>query len=253
MAQFKNGADSHIHSLETLQVLYGYDSFLDSLEFIADFGCGQGFDSQWWATLETRDDPPEPREYKVYAVDKNIQQFDKTVQILPNIFTFDYDLDDSYFLLPKPVDFVWCHDTFQYLINPINALKTWNKSMNVNAMLVIVLPQNQHYYYNRLQTHSVNHVYFNYNIVNLMYMLAVNGFDCRDAYFLKEENSPWLHAAVYKSEVEPMDPTKTNWYQLAELNLLNDNVIQCLKRYGHVRQEEIVTAWLDKDFHFSKE
>jgi hypothetical protein len=253
MELFKNADSSHQHSLETLKVLYGYDSFLDSLEFIADFGCGQGLDTQWWATLETRDEPPEPRNYKVYAVDKNINQFDQSIGNLPNVHTFDYDLDNEYFVLPRPVDLVWCHDTFQYLINPVNALKTWNNSMNVDAMLILVLPQNQHYYYNRLQSHSYNNVYFNYNIVNLMYMLAVNGFDCRDAYFYKEENNPWLHAAVYKSNIAPMDPTTTNWYHLAELDLLNDSVVACLNKYGCVKQEEIVTAWLDKDFHYSKE
>lgn len=253
MEQFKNDTESHEHSLITLDTLYGYDSFLDSLEFIADFGCGSGLDTNWWATLETRDSPPEPRNYKVYAIDKNIDQFDNSIAMHPNVHTFDYDLDDQYFLLPKPVDFVWCHNTFQYMINPVNALKTWNKSMNVNAMMVLILPQSQHYQYNRFLAHSYNNVYFNYNIVNLMYMLAVNGFDCQDAYFLKEENSPWLHAAVYKSDIPPMDPTTTNWYHLAELNLLNDSVVSCLKRYGHVRQEEIVTAWLDKDFHYSKE
>lgn len=84
-------------------------------------------------------------------------------------------------------------------------------------------------------------------------MLAVNGFDCRDAYFLKEENSPWLHAAVYKSEVEPMDPVSTSWYTLAEKNLLNDSVVDCLNRYGYVRQEEILTTWLNKDFHYPAE
>lgn len=253
MEPFKNASDSHLHSLETLNVLYGYDSFLDSLEFIADFGCGQGLDTQWWATLETRDEPPEPRNYKVYAVDNNINQFDQSIANLPNVHTFDYDLDDQHFVLPRPVDLIWCHDTFQYLINPVNALKTWNNAMNVDAMLILVLPQSQHYYYNRLQAHSYNNVYYNYNIVNLMYMLAVNGFDCRDAYFYKEENNPWLHAAVYKSNIAPMDPTTTNWYHLAELDLLNDSVVKCLHKYGCVKQEEIVTAWLDKDFHFSKE
>ena len=30
MGPFKNAQESHAHSLETLDVLYGYDSFLDS-------------------------------------------------------------------------------------------------------------------------------------------------------------------------------------------------------------------------------
>ena len=61
MAPFRNAYDSHEHSLEVLNLLYCYDSFLDNLSVIADMGCGAGFDASWWATLETRDEPPEPR------------------------------------------------------------------------------------------------------------------------------------------------------------------------------------------------
>ena len=49
MAPFKNAYESHDHSLDVLNLLYGYDSFLDSLTTIADMGCGVGYDSQWWA------------------------------------------------------------------------------------------------------------------------------------------------------------------------------------------------------------
>jgi ubiquinone/menaquinone biosynthesis C-methylase UbiE len=253
MVQFKNAQESHNHSLKTLDIIYNYDSFLDSLEFIADFGCGIGLDAQWWATLETRDDPPEPREYKVYAIDKNLSSFDREIKKLPNLYTFEEDFDTNSTFLPVPVDFIWCHNSFQYVTNPISTLRSWNEQMNVNGMMVLIFPQAVHYAYNRLQTHSYNGCFYNHNIVNLMYMLAVNGFDCRDAYFLKEQNDPWLHAAVYKSNIPPMDPKTTTWYQLAELNLINDSVIECLNKYGYVRQDEIVTAWLDKDFYFPKE
>ena len=70
MALFKNPYYSHEHSLEVLNLIHGYDSFLDNIRSVADMGCGAGLDVQWWATLATRDDPPEPRNYKVYAVIK---------------------------------------------------------------------------------------------------------------------------------------------------------------------------------------
>ena len=81
-------------------------------------------------------------------------------------------------------------------------------------------------------------------------MLAVNGFDCRDAYFLKEAGDPWLHIAVYKTDHEPMDPVETSWNDLAAKNLLNDSMKNSLNKYGYLRQEDIMYAWLDKDFHF---
>ena len=52
MVPFKNAYESHEHSRKTLDLLYGYDSFLDSIESVADFGCGSGLDTHWWATLK---------------------------------------------------------------------------------------------------------------------------------------------------------------------------------------------------------
>lgn len=251
MVPFRNAQESHNHSKEILDVLYGYDSFLDSLEIIADFGCGSGLDAKWWATLKTRDDPPEPRNYTVYAVDKDLTKVDSLCASLSNVFTFEADIENV--TLPRTVDFIWCHDAFQYVVNPIQTLAKWNSYMNVNGMLLISIPQATHYSYNRLQAHSYNYCYYNHNIVSLMYMLAVNGFDCRDAYFLKKENDTWLHAAVYKSDIAPMDPTKTSWYNLADLNLLNDSVLDCINKFGYVKQDEILVNWLDKDFHLPKE
>lgn len=252
MAQFRNAWASHEHSLNILNLLFQYDSFLDSIESVADFGCGTGLDAKWWATLETRDDPPEPRNYLTYAVDKNLSHVDAELKTLDNVHIVDADIDGIDVSVPRLIDFIWCHDSFQYVTDPMRTLRTWNQQLNVNGMLLVAFPQGQHYAYNRLQTNSYNGCYYNHNLVNLMYMLAVNGFDCRDAYFLKEENDPWLSAAVYKTDIAPMDPKTTSWYDLADLNLVNDSVIASLNKYGYVRQEELLTVWLDKDFHMPK-
>jgi SAM-dependent methyltransferase len=253
MVPFKNALESHEHSLKTLEVLYGYDSFLDSLEHVADFGCGSGLDTQWWASLQTRDDPPEPRNYTVYAVDVNTSKLTQSVNQLSNVHAIEADFDVVDHALPRPVDFIWCHDSFQYVTNPLATLARWNAQMNVNGMLALVFPQAVHYEYNRLNNISWSGCYHNHNIVSLMYMLAVNGFDCKDAYFFKEPNDPWLHAAVYKSDIAPMNPKTTTWYDLAASGLLSDSVVDCINRFGYVRQEEIITNWLDKDFYLPKE
>ena len=203
MAPFKNAQESHNHSREVLDILYQYDSFLDSLQVIADFGCGAGLDTQWWANLWTRDDPPEPRNYTCCAVDQNLSRVKKETSNLSNVHMFEDDFETSA-VLPVPADLIWSHDAFQYVINPLQTLKLWNQQMNVNGMLILVFPQAAHYEYNRPQNLSWSGCYYNHNIVNLMYMLAVNGFDCRDAYFKKTENNPWLYAAVYKSDIEPI-------------------------------------------------
>ena len=79
-------------------------------------------------------------------------------------------------------------------------------------------------------------------------MLAISGFDCRDAYFYRKRNTPWLYAAVYASGHDPLTQQAT-WYDLAERNLVNDSVINSVNRYGHARLEDLVVTWLDKDYY----
>jgi len=249
MAQFKHNQASHAHSRQTLDLLYGYDSFLDSLEVVADMGCGSGLDTDWWARLETRDDPPEPRNYLCYAVDQQ-PTLDSATRNLSNVVVLEKSFEEK--ILPRKADLIWCHDAFQYVQNPLQTLRNWNAQMNEDGMLIIILRQNVTYEYNRLVTRGYNHSYFNHNLVSLVYMLAVNGFDCNDAYALKSDNDPWLHIAVYKSSVEPMDPGTTGWHDLAEHGLLNPSIVRSYTQYGYVRQEDIMFPWLDKDWHQPK-
>jgi trans-aconitate methyltransferase len=248
---FRNAYDSHDHSRGILDLIYGYDSFLDSLSVVADFGCGIGLDVEWWATLETRDDPPEPRDYLVYALDKE-NKIEPHIAELKNVKFIQADFEDDY-ILPRKIDLLWSHDSFQYATNPLQTLKRWNQQMNVNGMLVLSLPQNVHYNYNRIYNDSYNYSFYNHNIASLIYMLATNGFDCRDAYFYKNTNDPWLYAAVYKSTVEPLDPKTTSWHTLADLNLINDSAVASLNSNNFVRSEDLITTWLDKDFYRMRE
>ena len=252
MGLFKNSYESYTHTQFIRDLLYEYDTFLDSLEVIADFGCDDGSNIEWWANLKTRDDPPEPRNYLCYAVDKNTKRIKEEVSSLPNVKVIEADLEEQRFI-PRQIDLIWCHNNFQYITNPLNTLRNWNEMMNVNGMLILTVPQAVHYQYNRLNSISHNGWYYNHNVVNLMYMLAVNGFDCKDAFFYKKENDMWLYLATYKSEIEPMEPKTTTWHDLIDLNLVNESVEQCINTYGYVRQEEIITTWLDKDFHKIKE
>lgn len=251
MANFKNSEASHEHSLNILELLYEYDDFMDSIQVVADFGCGAGLDLGWWATRETRDDPPEPHNYTCYAIDINPNSVDNSVAELPNVFVLPGDFETR--VVPREVDLLWSHNSFQYAFNPLQTLKVWNDSMSYDGMMILTVPQFQSYQYNRMVTRSVSGCYYHYNACNLMYMLAVNGFDCRDSYILKEPNDPWLSIAVYKSRFEPMDPKTTSWFELAERGLLNESAMLSLNRYGEVRQEELIFKWFDKDFYQVKD
>lgn len=247
MALFKNAHYSHEHSLEVLNLLYGYDSFLDSLTTIADMGCGAGLDAEWWATLMTQDDPPEPRNYTVYAVDLDIRNLDAdTLRRNPNIVPVEKNFEER--VISRNVDLIWAHDSFQHARNPLKCLAAWKDTLNENGMLVLSIPQGTYVKDNNLIIEQHSNQFYNYNILNLIYMLAVSGFDCKDAYFYRTDNSPWLYAAVYASEHGPL-PQSATWYDLAERNLVNDSIMNSVNRYGYARIEDLIVTWLDKDFY----
>jgi hypothetical protein len=211
-------------------------------------GCGTGEDITWWATLTTRDDPPEPYNYHCFAVDRDDSKL-SAIPKLENIHKIHRDFTEAT-ILPVPVDLMWAHDSLQYSHNPLETLRFWNAQMNVNAMLILSIPQHTGVEYSKYYSRSYDHCYFQYTPVNLIHMLAVNGFDCRDAYLLKKYNYPWIHMSVYKSDIAPMDPKTTKWLDLADKNLLHPSLLNSISSRGHVRQEEIVMPWLDRENYF---
>ena len=46
--------------------------------------------------------------------------------------------------------------------------------------------------------------------------------------------------AVYKSDVAPMDPTITTWFDLIDKNLLHPSIVNSINSNGFLKQEEIV-------------
>ena len=249
MDNFRDKYESHDHSLRVLDLISLYDSFMDSLTVIADMGCGAGLDINWWATAMTRDDPPVPYNYTCYAVDKDFSHL--TDDLPSNVIKIQGNFEEK--LLPRTVDVMWSHDSFQYALNPLQTLKNWNEQMSLNGMLVLVVPQTSNYQYNRHVNRVHDGCYFQYNVCNLMYMLAVNGFDCKDSYMYKAPNDPWIHLAVYKTDVPSMDPATTRWYDLIEQDLLHDSLVASINKHGHLRQEDIILPWLDKDWYFVKD
>jgi hypothetical protein len=76
-------------------------------------------------------------------------------------------------------------------------------------------------------------------------MLAVTGWDCKNGFFLKNPQDPWLHAIVYKSEYKPMDPRTTDWFKLKELGLLPETAERSVYAHGELFQHDLVLPWLD--------
>lgn len=236
------------HSLSILKLLTNYEDFLGSLTHVVDMGCGSGTDVEWWATLKNNNDPPEPYNFNCFAVDTDGAKLAqvpnrKNIHKIQNSF-------DADFLLPVPVDFIWAHDCLQYSVDPMHTLKMWNSYLNVNGMLVVTVPQHTGIEYHKQYSRSYNGCIYHYTPLMLIYMLALNGFDCRDAYLLKQFQDPWIHFATYKTDIAPMDPQTTTWFDLADRGLLHHSIVSSLNTNGFVKQEEIVMPWLNKELYF---
>lgn len=242
---FRNPEESHVHSLETLTWLYEHDDFMASIETLIDLGCGSGLDLEWWATRTTRDENPEPLNISCTGLDQL-----ESLSIANKYSNITYQCNDFekqiYTPKKKKYDVLWCHDAFQYAINPLETLKLWWDIAEPGAMLILILPQTTNIHNRKLSFVQPNGCYYHYSIVNLIHMLAVSGWDCAPGFFKKSPNDHWLHAVVYKSGIEPMDP-KTSWYQLADLGLLPASAALSVQQHGHVVQDELVLPWLDKN------
>lgn len=234
-------------SLRILHQLYEYDSFLDSLTTVADMGCGSGEDITWWANLTTRDDPPVPHNYRCFAIDNDERNLSK-IPDHPNITKLNRDFTKP--CLSAPVDLMWAHDSFQYSKNPLDTLRLWNEQLNINGMLILSVPQHSGVEYNRYYSRTYSGCFYHYTPTLLIYMLAVNGFDCRDAYLLKRFNDTWIDMAVYKSDIAPMNPDTTSWLDLIDTGLLHPTVMNSIVTHGYLRQEDMLYPWLDRENYF---
>lgn len=241
---FSSADLSHQHSLKTLEALYEYDDFMQSIGTLVDLGCGTGLDLEWWATRTTRDEVPVPLNIKCTGVDLDPELL--MAYKYPNIQYYSGDFEQPITMQKRTFDLAWCHDSFQYVINPFETLKNWWNIISENGMMIIVVPQSTNLDYNVQAFDQADFCYHNWTLVSLIHTLAVSGFDCASGFFLKEPDDPWIHAAVYRSAHEPMDPRTTKWYHLAEKGLIPESAVSSVENYGYVRQRDLVLPWLDK-------
>jgi SAM-dependent methyltransferase len=244
MANFKNAQESHAHSLRILNDLYEHDDFMESVGRVMDLGCGyEALDLQWWATRTTRDDEPTPLNIRCTGIDllDNISREAKDA----NITYVRNDLETLQ-QIKHSQDILWCHDVFQYMINPLQCLANWRRLCAKDGMLVLVVPQTTNIEFSRQSFDQPSGCYYNHTMVSLIHMLAVSGWDCRSGFFLKNPTDPWLHAIVYNSNQTPSDPKTSTWYSLAEKGLLPASAEESINKYGYLRQHDLVLSWIDK-------
>jgi SAM-dependent methyltransferase len=232
-------------SLDILNALQEYDEFMESIDTLVDLGCGTGADTEWWATRTTREDVPKPLDIKCTGVDRVDQAFAPRQHKNVSYQQADFEKTIST-PADKKFDVLWCHDAFQYCIDPIGTLARWRDITNNGGMLAIAVPTSITVHHRQLAYTQQSGCYYHHTVVSLIHMLALTGWDCAAGFFLQKPNDPWIRAVVYKSEQEPLDPKTANWHQLRELKLLPESAAESVNAHNCLRQQDLVLPWLDR-------
>jgi len=240
--KFIHPGDSHRHSLQTLTQLYEYDDFMASIRSMIDLGCGSGEDLIWWATRTTRDDNSQPLNIQCQGIDlqPKIQSGNH-----PNIAITSGDFEQTITNYPDGFDVLWCHDAFQYALNPVQTLSSWWHIASPGAMLALAVPITQRIHHRQLAYELPSGCYYHHSMVSLMHMLATAGWDCGAGFFKQTVTEPWIHAVVYRSEHPPIDPRKASWHHLVELNLLPESAAASIYAHSALRQQDLLVPWID--------
>lgn len=249
ITKFSRPEDSHRHSLTVLNLLYEYDDFMESVGTVLDLGCGSGLDLEWWATRTTRDlNNPKPLNIRCTGID--LQSDLPLAKKYKNIGYQSGDFEQPIPVGQRKYDILWCHDAFQYVLDPFSTLKRWHDVTSTNGMLIITVPQTTNLEFNKQSFEQADYTYYHWTLVSLIHILAVTGWDVSLGHFRKEINDPWIHAVVYKSENPPLDPRRTSWYDLAEQGMLPESASQSVNRWGYLRQQDLVLSWLDRSLQW---
>lgn len=242
--KFVHPGDSHRHSLQVLNALYEYDDFMSSVASMVDLGCGLGHDLIWWATATTRDEVPEPLNIRCYGID--LAPAPKSTKSYLNIAYQQGSFEETMVPHPGGFDVLWCHDAFQYAVNPLQTLSQWWHMASPGGMLVLSVPQTILVHQHRLSHYLDAGSYYHHTLVSLIRMLATSGWDCRSGFFQQRAGDPWIHAIAYKSSHAPQDPKTTTWHDLSALELLPESADQSIYAHGYLRQQDLILPWVDK-------
>lgn len=234
-------------SLEVLNALHQYDDFMASIRTLIDLGCGSGEDLLWWGTAATRDDSPIPLNIKCVGMDK-LERLD-CVKPYPNISYRQGNFESIDKTSNEEFDVLWCFDSFQYCIDPLNTLKRWWNIASAGAMLCISVPQTTGYQRRQTQIYQHSGQYYHHTLVSMIHMLAVTGWNCKSGFFLKRPENNWIHAVVYKHDAGAFDLDQVNWYTLMEAGRLPDSADTGILAHGYLRQQDLILPWVDRSLH----
>ena len=235
-----NPASSNLHSRNYLEQIFQFEEMMESIDSVLDVGCAKGHDSSYWAEAGTVDEDGNllPLNIQVTAIDKE------------NTFDDEYKHENIKFVQTDWIDFqskeqydvIWAHNVLHQAHDPLKFLHKMNSCCNLGGMMCLSFPTTINMFYGepdiRIYDKATHHI----TIVNLIHMLALSGFDCNDAYFLKQPNSNIINALVYKETDKVYNYNDISIYELNDLLPLS--MQDQLSRFGYLTNKRLFLTWL---------
>lgn len=234
---------SHEHSLVALEMLNQFDDFKRSIKHMADFGCGKGLDLEYWANMrELLEDGTEGRYLNFNCVGFDLNA-ETNIPSRDNIKYKNFDLNKDEPMWSVKFDVIWCHNVMQYIYSPVEFLGRVNRNLSKGGMLYLCVPSTVNVLQHRFQHYTPAQHYNTFTVTQVLYLLALNGFDVKDFYLQKRKYEDIIEVIVYK-ERDPL-PYSTTWYSMVDQDILNDNMKELVLKNGILSDQGLVTTWVD--------
>ena len=224
-------------------MLNGFDDFKASVKHMADFGCGKGYDVEYWGHMQEFTEDGKPGRYlNINCVGFDLDAESNTPS-RKNIKYKNHDFNSHDVIWSVPFDIVWCHNLMQHIYSPVEFLGRVNKAMATGSMLYLCVPSTVTVFQNKFQNYTPGLHYNTFTVSQILYLIAINGFDVKDFYLQKEKHVDLIQVLTYK-EMEPL-PYNTTWYEMADMGILNDNITELVMKNGTLNDQGLITTWLD--------
>jgi SAM-dependent methyltransferase len=165
---------------------------LDDVRSIIDVGCGYGMHCAWFAAQGldvTGVSTDISEELRTHARAHGYQLAQMDMHFL--------DMDENC------LDMVWSHHCLEHSFGPLLALWEWQRVLKPGGILAVTVPPHK--------TMIVSgHFTAGWSIGQLLYVLAVTGFDVANGSFVREGYN--VRALVRKPD-QPIDPQGLSWLQ----------------------------------------
>jgi len=147
----------------------GWQPFFDRLlelpfHSVVDFGCGYGFQVRDFAKAGK----------SAEGVDRIIHPFARAEAEQNGYILWEKSWDE---LAPASYGAGWSHHCLEHCRDPVGTLHTWGQIIQPGGLLCVMVPIHR-------TDALAGHIATGWNISQLMYLLAVAGWDCRDGEFL---------------------------------------------------------------------